>query len=175
MDRGYGVAIDPRTGNVIMTGGFGGSVNFGGGAVTGGIFLAGYDSSGNYLWARGYGTSSTVDSGLSLTIDATGNLAMGGAVYAGALDLGGGWMIGNGNPNLFVANFNLDGNTPPVHRWSRRAGAGMNGVSQANAVALDTLGHMLVGGTFQMTVDFGGTSSTSPPATAASYVAKYTR
>jgi hypothetical protein len=173
VDRGYSAAVDPQTGNVILTGGFGGAVDFGGGTINGGIFLAGYDGAGNHLWSQGYGSSSTVDSGLSVNIDGNGNLAFGGAVYAGAMDVGGGWMIGNGNADLFVAGFTVLGDAPPAYRWARRAGAGMNGVSQANAVALDGLGHLMIGGTFQMTVDFGGVTATGPAASTAAFMAQY--
>jgi hypothetical protein len=106
-------------------------------------------------------------------MDGNGNLAFGGAAYAGAVDFGGGWLIGNGNADLFVASFTVSGNNAPVYRWARRAGTGMNGVSQANAIGLDNLGHVTIAGTFQLTVDFGGVTATGPGASSAAFAAQY--
>jgi len=175
IDKGCGVAVDPRNGNVIVTGGFNNSVNVGSGTISGGIFLAGYDGNGNPLWSMGYGSPSTVDSGLGVCVDGNGNLIFTGQAYAGAMDFGGGWLIGNGNPDYFVAGFNLSGTAAPAYRWSRRAGSGMNGVSIGSAITLDTQGHVFTGGSFQMTVDFGGISSTAAPTTSSAFVVQYQR
>lgn len=173
MDQGYGVAVDARTGNVIITGASGGSLDFGGGPISGGIFLAAYSSSGNYLWAQGYGASSVNDGGLSVAIDAAGTLVMVGEAYAGAVNFGGQWLIGNGNANYVIAAFSLTGNSPPVYKWAHRAGGGMNGVSVGTTVAIDAFGQATAGGNFSLTVDFGNGPKTASPTTSSGFLASY--
>src|SRR5258708_8667632 len=77
-DFGYGVAVDPNTGNAVMTGLFSGSVDFGGGVISGsgGIYLAAYDPSGNYLLAQTAGAGS--DFGAAGPIGDSGNMVVTG-------------------------------------------------------------------------------------------------
>jgi DNA-binding beta-propeller fold protein YncE len=173
MDKGSGVAIDPATGNVFVTGGFTGPMTLGTSTIQGGSFLAGFGSAGNNLWAEGFGSASPNDFGLAVALDGNGHLTLAGQVYSASIDFGGGWLIGNGNPDLYVANFSLVGNSPPTYRWATRSGAGVNGISVANAVAMDAQGQALVGGSFQMTVDFGGLLETAAPTTSVAFVARY--
>jgi hypothetical protein len=49
----------------------------------------------------------------------------------------------------------------------------MNGVSIGNAITLDTQGHVFTGGSFQMTVDFGGISSIAAPTTSTAFIVQY--
>src|SRR4051812_23693232 len=56
-DVGFDVAVDTFSGNVVTTGYFKGSVDFGGGALTStaqseDIYIAKYDPAGAYLWSK---------------------------------------------------------------------------------------------------------------------------
>ena len=179
-DGGYGVTVDPTTTNVVVTGTFVGTVDFGGGGISAGIggvtmFLAGYDPSGNYLWARAFGGDGRLgfgfDSGKAVTISDAGILALTGQLSSPVLF--GTWpeqsyVYGNG---YFVATYSLSGNSPPVYRWAKYSGTGAPGIG--NGVALDTFGHILTSGSFQMTTDFGGIAATAPLSTDAAFVAQY--
>jgi hypothetical protein len=176
---GKAVAVDPNTANIIITGGFQGSVDFGDGPLPGqsgmAMFLASYDTSGANLWARTWGgaVQNGSDQGFAIAIDENGNLALTGQIIS-PMDFGGGWLFGNGNPNYFVASFMIAGNSPPVHRWARRSGSGTNGSGSGNGISYDLLGNVLTTGFYLGTVDFGGTSVSSPISYAA-FVARYAR
>src|SRR5206468_10370524 len=142
-------------GNVVLTGGFSTSADFGAGPVTGnsggGIFVAAYDPSGNYLWAKT--TGGGTDVGRAVRIDSNGNLVLAGTsaygIYFGVPPVLG----GNGQPNGFCAAFTISGNTPPSNRWREVLGYGTDGASGGNAIALTLSGDVLFGGTFMATID----------------------
>ena len=82
MNEGNGIAID-NDGNIYITGYFEGTADFdpdtGAAKLTSSgfddILFAKYDNSGNYLWAKGIGSSgSTGDIGNSITVDGFGNV-----------------------------------------------------------------------------------------------------
>lgn len=104
------------------------------------IFLARLDREGNARWSRSFGTSA-YESPTSLTLDTAGNMAITG--HLGLVDFGAG---APATPHL-VAVFDGAGN----HKWSK-AVAGARGTS----VAFDTAGNVVVAGTCDGTVDFGG-------------------
>lgn len=153
-----GIAVDPNTTNLFVTGSFTGSVDFGLGAITtpwggnGGFFVAAYNASGTInLWTRAYGVSGDV--GSAIAVDASGNLALTG-YGVGDTDF-----LGNGMPTSgggwFVANFTTSG----AFRWAQRVANRSGG----GGVAYDSLGHLLVGGwlgAYGSTFDFGGISIT---------------
>jgi hypothetical protein len=173
VDGGFGIVTDPVTGNIVATGGFMGTADFGGGPVSSGgeaVFLAGYDPSGTFLWVQTYGGSGSW--GNAVKIDANGNLALTG-VKAGPWNVGGTWNFSTG---FFVLTYAISGNTPPVLRWSKFPGAGSTASSPGNGIALDALGHVLTTGSFSFgTVDFGGIWGTTTPNSGYGFVAEYTR
>src|SRR5207249_1396964 len=70
------VAVD-GSGNVLVTGYYSGTVNFGGASlssINGGtdVFVAKYSSSGGYVWAKSYGGSS-IDMPKAIAVDGSGN------------------------------------------------------------------------------------------------------
>jgi len=135
-----GVAADPSTGNVFATGGFSGSVDFGGGAITtrwgGGIFIAGYGASGNYLWSKAYGQSG--DIGYGIATDGAGHLAI--ADYnAGGIDFLGTGIYTSGN---FLISFTISESSAPVYEW-----AASNGAYTGDGIAFDYSGHVVIHGT----------------------------
>jgi hypothetical protein len=158
-DRGVGVAVS-GTGDVVATGYWGATADFGGGPVvnTGGadIFLAKYSSTGAYAWSKVWGTSygyGDVPHGVAL--DASGNIALTGSLL-GPLDFGGGPLAESGSYDIFAAKFSASG----AHLWSKRFGVLYD--DSGDAIAMDTGGNVIVVGDFNAGVDFGGGELLSP-------------
>jgi hypothetical protein len=170
VSAGNGIAVEASTGNVFVTGSFSGSADFGGGLMTtpmggnGGIYVAAYGPTGAYRWAKAYGASG--DQGLAVKVDASGNLAVTGAA-AGLIDFTGTGIYTSGQ-GYFLANLTTAG----AYRWSKRATVASGYGSSA---AFDSAGHLLVGGCFQGTVDFGGISATAVAGYTDGFVVQYTK
>jgi hypothetical protein len=151
-DFGNALAID-NLGNVIITGGFQNTVDFGGGPFVslGGydIFVAKYNASGTHQWSRRFGNTNS-DDGVAIAVDAARNVVVTGR-FQGSVDFGGGALVSaSGSPDIFLAKYNENA----VHQWSRRFG---NAASElGRSVATDAGGNVIMTGTFQNTVDFGG-------------------
>ena len=165
---GNAVATDPNTGNIFVTGGFSGSVDFGGGPIStlgggGAVFLAAYDPSGSYLWAKCYGG----EAGHAVSVDGNGNLALAGKCD-GAIDWQG---TGLYTPvyGFFVATFTTSG----TYRWAKCAGG--SGTGCGNGVAFDSLGHVITAGWFEGTTDFGGVSATASGAYPSAFTVQYSK
>ncbi len=150
-DYGYGVAVD-GSGNVVVTGYFAGTVDFGGGNLVsaGGadIFVAKYDVSGAHLWSHHFGGTG-FDYGYAVAVDGSGNVVVTG-YFVGTANFGGGNLGSAGSWDIFVAKYNASG----AHQWSQRFGG--TGVDYGDAVALDGSGNVVVTGYFAGTVNFGG-------------------
>jgi hypothetical protein len=98
------VASD-ATGNVLLTGYFQGSLDFGKGAITsaGGkdIFIAKLGPSGDALWSRRAGDATIEQTGSSVAADQEGNV-VGAGRFEGSIDFGGGPLVCMGTSNGFV-------------------------------------------------------------------------
>jgi uncharacterized protein (AIM24 family) len=155
---GSSVAFDP-SGNVVMTGSFVGTVDFGGGSLTsaGGydIFLAKFDSAGNHIWSQGFGDASIEQYSTSVAFDPSENVILTG-FFEGTVDFGGGLLTSAGGYDIFLAKFDSDGN----HLWSQSFGDSSD-IQRGSSVAFDSSGNVIMSGDFQGTVDFGGGSLTS--------------
>jgi len=150
------VANDVTTdssGNVLITGVFDGSVDFGGGnhASLGGydIFVAKLDPwSGTYQWSRAFGDVS-YQYAYSVSTDASSNVILGGNIE-GTVDFGGGPLAGFGGSDVFLAKLDAAGN----HVWSDRYGDASTYAS--GTAATDASGNVVVTGSVQGAIDFGG-------------------
>ena len=161
---GSALALDPA-GNVVVTGKYQNSVNFGGTTLTNApsslflvpanIYVAKFSgASGAYVWSKGYGGVRD-DGGVGIAVGPSGNITVTGYVNS-SVDFGGGVL----NPAVlgsyaFVANLATDG----CHRWSRIYGAGF---TSGGAVAIGPDGDSHIVGSFRNTVDFGGAPITPP-------------
>src|SRR5688572_12003928 len=149
-DAGYSVAVDASS-NVLLTGYFFGTVNFGGANLVsaGGndIFLAKYSSLGVHQWSKRYGALSA-DGGTSIAVNASSEVFLAG-IFVGTADFGGGNLASAGGQDIVVAKYAPDG----AHQWSRRFG----GITfdTANAIAVDVSGNAFATGYFENTVNFG--------------------
>ncbi len=162
---GYGIAVDPA-GNVLVTGSFSGTIDFGGGPMVASVgadaFLVKLDSSGNYLWARQFGIDGGQVGG-DVVVDVFGNVISTG-VTNGRVDFGGGVLTPAGT-NLYVAAYGADG----TYRWGA-----LFGTTWANPGRLfaDPAGNTLITGSFLDSIDFGGGPLTTGPGGKMMFLAK---
>ena len=106
-DVGYSIAVSNQ-GDIVATGSFDGSVNFGGGLLNSAgstdIFMAKFSGSGNHLWSRRFGNSGG-DTGYGVDIDVTtGNSAITG-YFSTSANFGGGTLNSAGSIDTFLADF----------------------------------------------------------------------
>lgn len=150
-DAPAGVAVD-TSGNIVLTGSFGDTVDFGGGGLVAAglddIFVAEYNAAGTHQWSQSFG-STGIDEGYGVGVDAVGNVLVIGH-FAGTVDFGGGNLVSAGIFDIFVARYDAAG----THVWSQRFGS--SGIDIGYSVAVDGFGNILMTGAFNGTVDFGG-------------------
>ncbi|TMB58175.1 MAG: PKD domain-containing protein, partial [Deltaproteobacteria bacterium] len=147
---GRAVAVD-GSGNVLVTGKFSGTVDFGTGALTSAgpssIFVAKYSAAGAPVWSRAFGGGLN-DVGNGVAVDSGGNVVIIGTA-SGTVSFGGGPITANGY-TVVVAKFSPAG----AHLWSR--GFGDSFSNSGNGVAVDASGNAVMTGRVESTVDFGG-------------------
>ncbi len=160
-DFGYAVAAD-ASGNVLVTGAFSGTVDFGGGPLTSAgnydIFVAKYDPSGAHLWSRRFGSTSG-DYGRGIAVDAAGNVYVTGD-FADAINFDAGGsvateLVSAGINDVFLVKFDPSG----THLWSQRFGDTAD--DRAGAVAVDASGNVVLTGYYAIKIDLGGGAMTS--------------
>jgi len=138
-------------GNVVITGNFSGTLNFGGiDLVSSGtdVFLATFNASGVHQWSARYGDSA-VQSGTALEIDNSNNILLTG-YFAGQIDFGNGTLTAVGGNDVFLAKFNSAGSP----QWS--TGYNDTGDAIAYAVAVDSNKNITITGVFDGSITFGG-------------------
>lgn len=148
-----GLAGD-SSGNVVVTGWYTGSVDFGGGPLPGAVgnevFVAKLDASGAHVWSKGFGGASADNAvGQGIAVDGAGNVLLAGW-FSGSVDFGGGSLTGVATENVFVAKLDAGG----VHQWSK--GLGDAESQQGRGIAVDGADNVLLTGWFTRTIDFGG-------------------
>jgi hypothetical protein len=154
-DASFQAGTDINTdsaGNMLITGLFAGTIDFGGGALveSGGFdgFVAKLDADGNHIFSQRFGDSDE-QQGRQVLADAAGNMILSG-LFKGTVDFGGGPLASAGSFDGFVAKLDQAGN----HMASRRYG----GVGDVYTLGLaaDPSGNALVAGYYELVVDFGG-------------------
>jgi len=162
IDYGAGVAAD-SSGNIYITGYFGGTADFDPGGGTDehtskglfDIFLSKFDPSGNFQWARTWGGSDN-DFGCGVAADNSGNIYVTGGYYGTVdFDTGGGTDEHTSSSvyDVFLSRFSSSGD----FQWARTWGGSGNDLGYG--VAADGSG-IQVTGEYYGTVDFdpgGGT------------------
>lgn len=148
-----GKAVDvDLAGNVVVTGDFAGTVDFGGGALTsaGGndVFLASFDAAGNHLWSQRFGDAGAQASG-GVAVDSVGNVVITGSA-AGKVNFGGGLLTSAGGNDVFVAKFTQAGQ----HLWSKFFGS--TAADNGRDVAIDRFDAVLLTGDSAGSINFGG-------------------
>jgi hypothetical protein len=145
------VAAD-SAGNVLLSGYFAGTVDFGGGTLFAGAeddgFVVKLDPAGAYQWAK-HVTGGGAQAALGVKIGVGNTVVVTGA-FLGTTDLGLGSMASAGSTDAFVARLAPNGTT----LWQKRYGD--TGSQSAVRVAVDSADAVLVGGsTYQGAIDFG--------------------
>jgi len=152
-DRAMAVTTDVA-GNVVVTGVFSNTVDFGGGPLVASgswdIFVVKLGAAGNHLWSKRFGDN-TQQEGHALAIDAAGNIVVAG-MFWGTVDFGGGAITSAGHNDIFVAKLDAAGN----HVWSKGFGNALGGGQNARSVAVSGSGDVFVTGGCDGTMDFGG-------------------
>ncbi len=123
-ETGRELAID-ASGNVYITGE---TASFGAGYSD--AFILKYDSSGNLLWDKTWGSSGN-DYGKGIAIDSLGNTFITGSI---------GVYEGGGDKNLFLLKYNSSGNLLLYKTWEGK------GYISGIGIALDTLGNAFIAG-----------------------------
>ncbi|MDH5627640.1 MAG: hypothetical protein OEY69_05035, partial [Candidatus Krumholzibacteria bacterium] len=142
-DVGRSVAVD-GAGNVIVTGSFEGTIDFGGGLVSAGdedIFLVKFNPYGAHLWSMSFGSTGG-DQGVDVAVDNAGSIFVTG-YFEDIVEFGGGALVSNGGRDIFVVKFSFDG----THMWSRSYGSSF-GNDEGHGIAVDGAGNVIVGGEF---------------------------
>lgn len=146
-DEGLSVTSDP-SGQVLLGGAFGQSIDFGGGTHIGpGGFVVRLDASGGYGWSRSFGTGQAPAS-LNVTTDSEGGVLVGGS-FSGTVNLGGDDLTSAGGLDILAARLGADGS----HDWSRRYG---DEADEAAEVVLSPSGSIYLAGGFYGALDLGG-------------------
>lgn len=156
-----GVAVD-GSGNVTVAGFFGGTTDFGGGAVTStnpsfSQFVAKYAAAnGGYLFDKEYSLSgSSYTSIRSLAIDTASNIYVSGE-FSDTLTLTGTPpLVSAGKGDVYVVKYSQAG----AVQWSRRFGNDQEDYS--DALAIDAAGQLLFLGRFSGTIAYTNTNLNS--------------
>jgi len=155
-DFGYSNAVD-SSGNIYTTGFFEGTADFDPGVGTTNlasagdwdIFVTKLDSSGNLVWAKRFGGSST-DFGNSIAVDSSGNIYTTG-VFSDAADFGITNLTSVGQYDVFVSKLNSSGNLV----WAKSFGSSATDYGDfGNSIAVDSSGNIYTTGAFEGTADF---------------------
>ena len=167
-DSAQSIAMDAN-GNVLVTGFFRGTGSFGtlnsDSAGHRDAFVAKYDPDGALLWIRRAG-GSLIDEGRGISADKDGNVLVTGGFEGQASFSEDVSIAAKGNGDAFIAKYDPNGTL----LWVRQAGNEEH--TWGNAVVADSVGNVLVSGTFSETATFGGITLTSSNDLGA-FVAKY--
>jgi hypothetical protein len=171
-DEGTSVSTDAN-GNVLLAGDFSSSlITFGTNtlstntAITYDFFLVKYDPSGNVLWAKSEGGSNN-DHVAGISADASGNIIVTGWFISSSIALGTTTLNNAGNGDFFLVKYDTGGNT----LWAKSAGG--SAFDRGTAVSTDTVGNILVTGSFYgPSINFGTTTLTNG-ATGNLFIVKY--
>ena len=163
-DIAFSIFID-SSGNVYTTGRFAGTVDFDPGAGTsnltsvGGtdIFISKLDSSGNFVWAKSVGSTSS-DVANSISIDSSSNIYTTGR-FRNTVDFDPGAGVLNltsaGGDDIFISKLDSNGD----FLWAKSMGGRTN--DRGSSIATDSSGNVYTTGRFTGTVDFDPGAGTS--------------
>jgi hypothetical protein len=178
----YGQAIEvDSSGNVYVTGNFYETVDFDPGVGTTNLtsvgstdaYIAKLDASGNFIWAKSFGSTDGPDAGASIAVDVNGNVYTVGTFNA-TVDLdpssGVASFTSAGWTDVFISKLDSSGN----FLWGRCFGG--TGFDYAYAAAVDGLGNIYSTGNFTGAVDFdpgaGVANLTSAASSSDAYISK---
>jgi hypothetical protein len=145
------IAVAPD-GSVLVTGNFGGGIDFGGGELTSvsynDIFVVKLGADGGHRFSKRFGEVNTYPRVAGIGVDGEGNAYIGGS-FDLSLTLGSDALASAGNDDVFLAKLDKDGSV---------VASGSFGDEQSqslDALAVDMWGNTVLAGTFFGTIDFG--------------------
>jgi hypothetical protein len=157
------IALDIHT-NIYITGYFGPSMTFNPGqtnaltlnALANDVFLAKFDSTGNFVWAQQAGGSLS-EYAQALAVDGAGNCYITGYYGSNPATFGAGepnetklaGLGGNNGEDIFVAKYNTDG----MLQWAKNAGGSAG--NRGSGIGVDAAGNSYVVGRYSGTSTFG--------------------
>ncbi|MEO7329076.1 MAG: hypothetical protein ABI193_10885, partial [Minicystis sp.] len=157
------------SGNIFVTGHFGGVVNFGNGPLTSAgnedMFLVKFNPGGQSIWSKRFGSAQR-EWGSSLAVDGNGDVVVTG-LFDSSVNFGGGTLTAAGGYDIFLAKFDSSG----AYIWAKIFGD--SGLQRASGVAVDGAGNVFVEGTNWDTVNFGSGPLTSTGPNGALTLAKF--
>ena len=172
--------VDP-SGNIYITGYFSLTADFDPSAGTANlsapssanIFIAKYDSNGNYLFANKIETSAVSD--YSIALDGSENIYI-VSVFQGTVDFDPSLGTANltsvsGSYDIFFSKYDNNGN----YLWAKSIG-GSQSQEYGRKLVLDSNGNILITGSFSGTVDFDpgvGTANLTYTSNSTGFLAKY--
>jgi hypothetical protein len=148
-DQGVnGLAVD-GSGAVVLTGyNRYGAVDFGGGALPSGIFVAKLNADGGHDWSRSCGND--LGAGVAVATTAEGDAVVTGS-FGGTMDCGTGPVAPSAFDDIFLMK--LSGASGEVSWLDTFAGSSMDTPA---GVAVDAFGNIFLAGTFFGTIDLQG-------------------
>ena len=168
-DSGTSIALD-ASGNVYTIGYFQGIVDFDPNSAVHNLSAAGYgsnslhrpkdifiqkmDALGNLIWAKNMGEFNKDDEGLSITLDASGNIYASGYFNASA-DFGNYTLASNGYKDAFITKLNNSGTV----LWAKSLGS-TNYSDYGFSVSVDNSGNVYTTGTYRGTADLNSSNGT---------------
>jgi hypothetical protein len=166
-DQHGGAVANLPAGSVLLAGDFCGKMSFGKTAVEtmGGevdLFVAVIDALGEDVYSRSFGGKGA-QIARAAAVDVQGNTVVVGS-FDQAFDDGSGEAPSAGKDDIFVLALDPGGNV----LWSQRFGGPESDL--ARAVAIDSKGNVLIGGSFRGSLDFGGGPLTAPPGHPSAFV-----
>ncbi|MCC6557504.1 MAG: hypothetical protein IT372_31520 [Polyangiaceae bacterium] len=144
------LSLDPA-GDLLLTGGFASTIDFGGGTMTTGgpsPFVAKLDPNGNHIWSKTFSGSGD-NWGTGIAADPQGNVLVTGD-FTGFVNCGGPVLSGAGSNDIFVAKLTAAGN----HVWSQRHGG--SAAERTRSIDVDSTGAAVIIGYFNGSVNVGG-------------------
>ncbi|UOK42815.1 MULTISPECIES: T9SS type A sorting domain-containing protein [Flavobacterium] len=165
-ESGKSVATD-SFGNVYVVGTFSGTADFDRSAATvtltaaggGDMFLAKYDSNGNYLWAKAIGGASKYETPMSIAVNTVGEVIIGGFFYdttdfdpsAATANL-----TSQGDSDVFIAKYDSNGN----YLWAKSMGG--TGYEYSFNMVLNNSGQIhIIGELDSQSADFDPSGATA--------------
>ncbi len=151
VQRGRDVAVDSK-GNVVVTGYYAGSINFGGSVLSAAgandIFVAKFDAAGNHIWSKRFGDAAEQQA-RGIAVDPNDDIVIGGLIE-GTVTFGNTVLTASANGgDAFIAKLDSDGN--PL--WAKYAQA--DGIQLFEDVATDSSGNIVGVGALQGLANFG--------------------
>jgi hypothetical protein len=151
-DQPTAVAIDPSNDEIVLTGRFTLTINFGAGSLTSAgahdVFVARFTSGGTLRWSLKVGGQSE-DGAAGVAVDGAGSTIAAGD-FSGSLTCVSQTLTSTGGKDIFLAKFNSSGTV----QWCKRWGSTRDDLVEG--LALDASSQPIIAGSFDLQTDLGG-------------------